>query len=160
MPVTCIPRASPPASVVRGHIDCIRQFPDSRFAQAVPALMFLSHPTIFQFDSLISVRSAGPSPPYPFDDAWGILRVLVTTSSTRYVYCSWRSIHTTIRSLSVRRRITTGTSGSRSSSPRRRPLELVPAWWGSESLGQAPCARVVQGNGRGYMVGAQKSKVD
>ena len=56
--------------IIRGHIDSIRQFPDSRFAQALPALMSLSSPTMFQFDSLISVHSAGPSPPYPFDDAW------------------------------------------------------------------------------------------
>ena len=56
--------------IIRGHIDSIRQFPDSRFAQALPALMSLSRPTMFQFDSLISVHSAGPSPPYPFDDAW------------------------------------------------------------------------------------------
>ena len=46
--------------IVRGHIDSIRQFPNSRFAQALPALMSLSRPTMFQFDSLISVHSAGP----------------------------------------------------------------------------------------------------
>jgi predicted alpha/beta-fold hydrolase len=56
--------------IVRGHIDSIVQFPDSRFAQALPALMSLSRPTMFQFDSLISVHSAGSSPSYPFDDAW------------------------------------------------------------------------------------------
>jgi predicted alpha/beta-fold hydrolase len=53
--------------IVCDHIDTIVQFPDSRFAQALPTLMSLSLPTMFQFDSLISVHSAASS---PFDDAW------------------------------------------------------------------------------------------
>ena len=57
-------------SLVHRHIDSIRQFPDSRFAQALPALMSHERLTMRQFDELISVHSAGSSPPFPFDDAW------------------------------------------------------------------------------------------
>ena len=67
MPATCIPRVSPPASRKLSMVTStpFRQFPDSHFAQALPTIMSLSRPTIFRFDSLISVHSAGP-----FDDAW------------------------------------------------------------------------------------------
>jgi predicted alpha/beta-fold hydrolase len=57
-------------NLVHRHIDSIRQFPDSRFAQALPDLMSHSRLTMLQFDSIISVHSAGSSPPYPFDDVW------------------------------------------------------------------------------------------
>ena len=56
--------------IVHCHMDSICQFPTSRLAQALPTLMSYSHITMFQFDSLISVHSAGSSPAYPFDDAW------------------------------------------------------------------------------------------
>ena len=57
-------------NLVGRHIDSIRQFPDSRLAQALPALVSHSRLTMLQFDSLISVHSAGSSPPFPFNDAW------------------------------------------------------------------------------------------
>ncbi|KAF8269782.1 AB-hydrolase YheT [Lactarius quietus] len=56
--------------LVHRHIDSIRQFPDSRLAQALPALMSHSRLAILKFDSLISVHSGGSSPPFPFDDVW------------------------------------------------------------------------------------------
>ncbi|KAN0130915.1 Alpha/beta hydrolase [Lactarius tabidus] len=57
-------------NLVHRHIDTIRQFPDSRLAQALPDLMSHSSLRMIQFDSLISVHSAGSSPPFPFDDVW------------------------------------------------------------------------------------------
>ena len=52
--------------IVRGHIDSICQFPDSRFAQALPALISLSCPTMFQFDCSSPCTLQVP----PYDDAW------------------------------------------------------------------------------------------
>jgi hypothetical protein len=119
-------------SLVDRHIDSIRQFPDSRFAQALPALMSQSSLTMLQFDSIISVHSAGSSPPFPFNDVWAYTRTRrATTRSTRSVYPSWRSNRTTIRSLSVRRRVMTGTSGSRSLS-----LAGAATWAGSSLVGR------------------------
>ena len=57
-------------NLVHRHIDSIRQFPDSSFAQALPALMSPERLTLVQYDSLISVHSAGSSPPFPFNDVW------------------------------------------------------------------------------------------
>ncbi|KAI9440604.1 AB-hydrolase YheT [Lactarius indigo] len=57
-------------NLVNRHVDSIRQFPDSRFAQALPALMSHSRLTVFQFDSLVTVHSGGTSPPFPFEDVW------------------------------------------------------------------------------------------
>jgi predicted alpha/beta-fold hydrolase len=57
-------------NLVHRHIDTVRQFPDSRLAQALPDLMSHSSLRMIQFDSLISVHSAGSSPPFPFDDVW------------------------------------------------------------------------------------------
>ncbi|KAH9034309.1 AB-hydrolase YheT [Lactarius hengduanensis] len=57
-------------NLVNRHVDSIRQFPDSRFAQALPALMLHKRLTVLQFDSLVSVHSGGSSPPFPFEDVW------------------------------------------------------------------------------------------
>ena len=59
-------------NLVAQHADSIRQFPDSAFARALPAL--LADPdarlTMRQFDTLVSIHCAGSSPPFPFSDAW------------------------------------------------------------------------------------------
>ena len=59
-------------SVVARHADSIRQFPDSAFAKALPTLF--ANPgvrlTMGKFDQIISIHSAGSSPPFPFSDEW------------------------------------------------------------------------------------------
>ncbi|KAI0305847.1 hypothetical protein B0F90DRAFT_1666024 [Multifurca ochricompacta] len=57
-------------NLVIRHLDSIRRFPDSRFAQALPALLSHSRLSMLQFDSLITLHSGGSSPPFPFQDVW------------------------------------------------------------------------------------------
>ncbi|KAI0272533.1 Alpha/Beta hydrolase protein [Gloeopeniophorella convolvens] len=57
-------------NLVTRHLDSIRQFPDSPFAQALPTLLSYDRTTMLQFDSIISIHSAGSSPPFPLSDAW------------------------------------------------------------------------------------------
>ena len=160
LPATCIPRVSPPASRKLTVVTStpFRQFPDSHFAQALPAIMSLSRCS----NSTRSSPCTLQAPPYPLYDAWA--------------YYAYSSSHDKLDA--IRMHFLTLNSHDDPIAryapqdydrnewftlrhhPRRWTLGLVPARWGSESLGQAPRARVVQGNGRGYTVGAQKSKVD
>lgn len=50
------------------HLDAIHQFPDTRLAQALPPVLEQSRLTGIGFDTLISMRFGGSSPPFPFSD--------------------------------------------------------------------------------------------
>ena len=141
---TCIPRASPRAS---RKLSVVTSTPSA--SSPIPALLRLSPPSCLSLAPRCSnsTRSSPCTLQAPLRRTHSMTRGhttrirRATTSLTRSVYPSWRSTHTTIRSLSVRRRITTGTSGSRLSSPTE-----VATWAGSSLVGLriagpgAPCS--------------------
>jgi uncharacterized protein len=56
-------------NLITRHHDSIQKFPDTRLAQALPAVLSQSRLTLIQFDNLITVDFGGSSPPFPFPDA-------------------------------------------------------------------------------------------
>jgi uncharacterized protein len=51
------------------HRDSVHKFSDTRFAQAVSAVVAHERLTATQFDTLITINFGGSSPPFPFPDA-------------------------------------------------------------------------------------------
>jgi uncharacterized protein len=55
-------------TVLSRHRDSIHSFPDTNFEQAFSTLSTLSLVTASQFDTLITIKFGGSSPPFPFPD--------------------------------------------------------------------------------------------
>ena len=129
MPATCIPRASPPVS---RELSVVISIPSA--SSPIPALRRLYRPSCLFLAPRCSnsTHSYPCTPQAPLRHTHSMTRGhttrtrRATTSSTRSAYPSWHSTRMTIRSLSVRRRITTRTSGSRLLS-----LTEVATWAGS-----------------------------
>ena len=156
MPATCIPRASPPAS---RKLSVVTSTPSA--SSPIPALLRLSRPLSLSRALRCSNSTAHLRALCRFRRTMTRGHTTrtrqVTTSSARSVCPSWRSTHTTILSLGVRHRITTGTSGSRLSSPTE-----VDTWAGSSPVGLritgpgAPCSSGSGQRERIYHLGCQE----
>ncbi|THH18139.1 hypothetical protein EW146_g2777 [Bondarzewia mesenterica] len=69
------------------HLDTISKFPDSTLARVVPDLVSKKHPTILEFDSLVTCVAGGAYAPFPFPDA--------------YSYYRWGSSHKALKDIRV-----------------------------------------------------------